>query len=75
LRFLKPYLWFTIGSLVVLLVFSGTMLVLPRLTQYVIDQGIAQSDLPRVIRLTFGHDRTGGGSSVPPFRSGHAGCS
>ena len=52
LRFLKPYLWFTIGSLMALVVSSGAMLVLPRLTQYVIDQGIAQNDLPQVIRLT-----------------------
>ncbi len=52
LRFLKPYLWFTIGSLMALVVSSGAMLVLPRLTQYVIDQGIAQNDLPHVIRLT-----------------------
>jgi len=45
LRFLKPYLWFTIGSLMALVVSSGAMLVLPRLTQYVIDRGIAQNDL------------------------------
>ncbi len=51
LRFLKPYLWFTIGSLMALVVSSGAMLVLPRLTQYVIDRGIAQNDLLQVIRL------------------------
>jgi len=52
LKFLKPYLWLTLGSLGSLLVSSGAMLVLPRLSQYVIDQGIAQNDLARVIALT-----------------------
>jgi len=52
LRFLKPYLWFSLGSLVSLLIATAAMLFLPRLSQFVIDQGIAQNDLSRVFYLS-----------------------
>lgn len=52
LKFLKPYLWLSLGSLASLLISTAAMLVLPRLSQFVIDQGIARNDLPRVFYLT-----------------------
>ena len=52
LKFLKPYLWLSVGSLLSLLIATGAMLFLPRLSQFVIDQGIAAGDLSRVFSLS-----------------------
>jgi ATP-binding cassette, subfamily B, multidrug efflux pump len=52
LKFLSPYVWFSLGSLLSLLIATGAVLLLPRLGQLVIDQGIAAGDLSRVYSLS-----------------------
>lgn len=50
LRFLVPYKWQAAGAFVCLVLSSGSNLVIPRLTQVIIDQGIAARTM-RVILL------------------------
>lgn len=45
LRFVRPYKWPSIGALALLLGMVGTDLLIPRLTQRIIDQGIAAGDV------------------------------
>jgi len=44
MRLLKPYWIMVVGTLVSLLVATGAMLIVPRLSQAIIDQGIAQGN-------------------------------
>ncbi|MBC7093717.1 ABC transporter ATP-binding protein [Candidatus Bipolaricaulota bacterium] len=51
LRFVKPYTWPSIAALALLLAMVGADLLIPRLTQRIIDQGIAAGNM-RVIATT-----------------------
>ncbi|MCX7750565.1 MAG: ABC transporter ATP-binding protein/permease [Candidatus Bipolaricaulota bacterium] len=50
-RFVRPYRWAALGALALLLGMVGADLLIPRLTQRIIDQGIARGDL-RTVGLT-----------------------
>ncbi|GAB4306391.1 MAG: ABC transporter ATP-binding protein [Candidatus Bipolaricaulota bacterium] len=50
-RFVRPYRWYAAGALTLLLGMVGADLLIPRLTQRIIDQGIAAGDM-RVIATT-----------------------
>jgi ATP-binding cassette subfamily B multidrug efflux pump len=49
LPFMRPYRWQAIGAMVLLLGVVVADLLIPRLTQRVIDQGIAQQDMPMIL--------------------------
>ncbi|QAA76319.1 MAG: Heterodimeric efflux ABC transporter, permease/ATP-binding subunit 1 [Candidatus Bipolaricaulis sibiricus] len=44
-RFVRPYRWYAVGALALLLGMVGADLLIPRLTQRIIDQGIAAGNL------------------------------
>ena len=52
LRFLKKYWLYTLGTFISLLISSGSMLVLPRLSQRIIDEGIVQRDGGKLLWLS-----------------------
>ncbi|MDY6875992.1 MAG: ABC transporter ATP-binding protein [Chloroflexota bacterium] len=51
LQFLKPYWLLAVGTLVALLIVTASGLLIPRLTQMIIDQGIAQRNINLVLWL------------------------
>jgi len=51
MRYLRPYWLLSVGMFLSLLVSTGSMLVIPRLSQYAIDDGIVRGDLRRVVWL------------------------
>ena len=55
--FLKPYLWQILATLLMLLILAGLSLLVPRIIQTVIDDGLARGDMRYLIRaalLLFG---------------------
>ncbi len=50
-RYLTSYWYFALGSLLCMVLSAGAMLILPRLQQMAIDEGIAQGQMNTVIRL------------------------
>ena len=52
MRFLKKYWIFALGTFISLVISTGSQLVIPRLSQTIIDQGIVTGDLNRVIWLS-----------------------
>lgn len=51
-RYLKAYWHFAVGSLLSVLLATGAMLLIPRLQQMALDEGIAQGDIGAVVRMT-----------------------
>jgi len=52
MRFLKKYWLLAVGMFVSLLVATGSMLVIPRMAQYIIDEGIEQRDSAKVLSMS-----------------------
>jgi len=62
--FLKPYAWQIIATLVMLLTLTGLNLIVPRIIQTVVDQGLVQGDTSSLIRSAFVLFGLGLGSAV-----------
>ena len=48
--FLKPYFWQILATLLMLLILTGLNLLVPRIIQDVIDQGLVQGDIVQLVR-------------------------
>ena len=51
--FLKPYVWQILGTLFILLILTGLSLIVPRIIQTVIDQGLIAGETASLIRSAF----------------------
>jgi len=51
--FLKPYFWQILATMLMLLTLTGLSLVVPRIIQMVVDQGLVQGDTNSLIRSAF----------------------